>query len=319
MMDHRLFQPWLSQVAQFSPAQRIEVVEVVPRRSHALVSLVATEADVGEGRWCQHCNTYGTVAGGKARSLHRYQLKGRKKSFNAVTGTPLVDLHREERWFAFGARPSEAETMRVTVGRCRLVANSALRWRYRFLVTESQSPRKLTSMVGADETHFLESRMGERHFDRRSRGRGEEVSRRRLWSGQVSELVAANDSCMTGSSALPEVNAGALRMVIEPVVNENFIPVSEGHRALPPCVDAKCVCHEAICLSGCKRVRHASYSQVVDSSHGQEISVSTARGSVSDQGTAITETSSRAHKEPASKVAQSVIDHKAELPERNAA
>ena len=65
------------------------------------------------------------------------------------------------------------------------------------------------------------------------------------------------------------VEADALRDVIEPVVDEDIVLVSDGHRAYPPCAAAMGVRHEALNLSGDERVRNAFHIQTVKSRHGQ--------------------------------------------------
>ena len=113
------------------------------------------------------------------------------------------------------------------------------------------------------------ARKGERHLDRKARRRGGKASKRGLSSEQVPVLVAADRSGVTVSAVLPAVYADALRDVIEPVVDDDIVPVSDGHRAYPPCAAAMGVRHEALNLSGGERVRNAFHIQTVNSRHGQ--------------------------------------------------
>ncbi len=82
-------------------------------------------------------------------------------------------------------------------------------------------------------------------------------------------LVASDRSGMTVSAVLPAVNAGAMRDVIGPVVDEDIVLVSDGHRAYPPCAAAMGVRHEALNHSKGQRVRNAIHIQTVNSRHGQ--------------------------------------------------
>ncbi len=269
MMNHKQFQAWLSQVDQLSTAQRKEAGAVLSGGSRASASLAAIEAGVGEDHRCPHCGTPGAVSRGKARGLRRYQCKGCGKTFNVATGTPLAGLHRKERWLAFGTCLADGETVRASAVRCGLAVNTAFRWRHRFLAVGSRDPRKLAGIVEADETYVLESRKGERNLDRKARRRGGKASKRGLSSEQVPVLVAADRSGMTVSAILPAVNADALRDVIEPVVDEDIVLVSDGHRAYPPCAAAMGVRHAALNLSGGERVRNAFHIQTANSRHGQ--------------------------------------------------
>ena len=82
-------------------------------------------------------------------------------------------------------------------------------------------------------------------------------------------LVAADRSGTTVSAVLPAVNADSLREVIEPVVDEDIVLVSDGHRAYPPCAAVIGVRHEALNLSSGERVRDAFHIQTVNNRHSQ--------------------------------------------------
>lgn len=103
---------------------------------------------------------------------------------------------------------------------------------------------------------------------RRATGGGK-ASKRGLSDEQVPVLVAADRSGTTVSAVLTVVNADTLRSAIEPVVNEDIVLVTDGHRAYPPCAAALGVRHEALNLSGGERVRDAFHIQTVNSRHSQ--------------------------------------------------
>ena len=269
VMDHKQFQKWLSGIDQLSPAQRQEAEAVFSGGSQASASLAAIEASVGEDRPCPHCGTPGAISRGKARGLRRYQCKGCKKTFNAATGTPLAGLHRKDKWLAFGTCLADGLTVRVSAEHCGFAVTTAFRWRHRFLTAESQQPRKLTGIVEADETYVLKSRKGQRKLGRKARRRGGKASKRGLSDEQVPVLVAADRSGTTVSAVLPAVNADSLREVIEPVVDEDIVLVSDGHRAYPPCAAAIGVRHEVLNLSSGERVRDAFHIQTVNNRHSQ--------------------------------------------------
>lgn len=103
---------------------------------------------------------------------------------------------------------------------------------------------------------------------RRATGGGK-ASKRGLSDEQVPVLVAADRSGTTVSAVLTVVNADTLRSAIEPVVNEDIVLVTDGHRAYPHCAAALGVRHEALNLSGGERVRDAFHIQTVNSRHSQ--------------------------------------------------
>lgn len=207
----------------------------------------------------------GAVSRGKARGLRRYQCKGCKKTFNAATGTPLAGLHRKDKWLTFGSCVADGLTIRASAERCKLAVNTAFRWRHRFLVAESPQIQKLTGIVEADETYVLESHKGARNLGRKARRRGGKASKRGLSDEQVPVLVAADRSGTTMGAVLPALNADSLQTAFEPVLEQDAILVSDGHRSYPPCARAMGVRHEALNVSSGERVRGAVHIQTVNS------------------------------------------------------
>ena len=261
-MDHKQFQEWLSGIDHLSPAQRQQTEAVFPGDTETSASLAAIEAAVGEDRQCPHCGTPGAISRGKARGLRRYQCKGCRKTFNAATGTPLSGLHRKDKWLAFGACLADGLTVRASAERCGLAVNIAFRWRHRFPAAKDLKARKLTGIVEADETCVPESRKGARNLERKARRRGGRASRRGLSDEQVPVLVVADRGGATVSAVLPAVNADPLRGVIAPVVDEDIVLVTDGHRACPRCAAAIGAHHEALNLSRSERVRGAFHIQI---------------------------------------------------------
>ena len=101
-MERKAFQTWLSAIDTLSAAQKAEVGEVLAGRPIGEASLAAVELSVGEDRSCPHCGTPGAVANGKARGMQRYLCRSCKRTFGAVTGTPLSGLHHKDVWLTFG-------------------------------------------------------------------------------------------------------------------------------------------------------------------------------------------------------------------------
>ena len=128
---------------------------------------------------------------------------------------------------------------------------------------------KLTGIVEADETYVLESRKGARNLERKARRRGGKASKRGLSDEQVPVLVVADRSGATVSAVLPAVNADTLREVIAPVVDEDIVLVTDGHRADPRCAAAIGAHHEALNLSRSERVRGAFHIQTVNNRHSR--------------------------------------------------
>ena len=52
--------------------------------------------------------------------LRKFWCKGCVRSFNALTVTPLAQMHKKKCWLDFGGTMSEGVTVDVTVERCDL-------------------------------------------------------------------------------------------------------------------------------------------------------------------------------------------------------
>ena len=108
-----------------------------------------------------------------------------------------------------------------------------------------------------------------RHLERKVRRRGGKASKRGLSDGQVPVLVIADRSGATVNAVLPAVNADPLREVIAPVVDEDIVLVTDGHRADPRCAAAIGAHHEALNLSRSEWVRGAFHIQTVNNRHSR--------------------------------------------------
>ena len=135
----------------------------------------------------------------------------------------------------------------------------------------------LTGIVEADDTYVPESRKGARSLERKARRRagrsGGRASKRGLSDEQVPVRVAADCSDATVSAVLPAVNADTLAdtlpEVIAPVVDENIVLLTDGHRAYPGCATATGAHHEALNLSRRERVRGTFHIQAVNNRHSR--------------------------------------------------
>ena len=257
-MERKAFLAWLSEIDRLSEAQKAEVGEVLAGRPAGEASVAAVETGVGEDRTCPHCGTHGAVANGKSRGLQRYLCRSCNRTFGAVTGTSLSGLHRKDLWLTFGACLANGDTVAVSAKRCGIAVSTAFRWRHRFLAGISTTSKKLTGIVEADETFFLESRKGDRVWtralegkspeqpERKARKRGGKATKRGLSSEQVPVLIAADRSGTTVSTVLPALNADALQKALAPVMDKDALLVTDGGTSYPPCATALGVSHKAL-------------------------------------------------------------------------
>src|SRR3954451_1448338 len=266
-MDVAAFRAWLSGVVDLTAEQRQELDAVLTGRDGEAEVVAAIEACVRDDRQCPHCGTDSAVKRGIANGLRRYRCKSCKKSFNALTGTPLARLRLKERWLDFTHSLSIGDTVRGSAAHCEVALTTALRWRHRFLKAVQTTTAPLRGIVEAEDTYLLDSRKGDRQLDRPARKRGGKAAKRGLSREQVPILVAADRTGSTVTAVLPAVSAIAIQAVLEPTVGPAVLLVTDGASYFPPAAVALGISHEALVQSAGERVRGELQIQMVNSRH----------------------------------------------------
>ncbi len=109
-MDQGMFRAWLAEIDGLTAKQRQGLEAVLAGRQPRAAVAAAIEERLGEARRCPHCGG-ASVGGGRTDGLRRFRCKDCRRSFNALTGTPLARLRKKERWLDFGQSLSEGETV----------------------------------------------------------------------------------------------------------------------------------------------------------------------------------------------------------------
>ncbi len=268
-MEQSTFQNWISQAENLTRGQRKSAIKVLDGTTEGADALAAIELAVDEDRTCPRCNTKGAVSRGKARGLRRYYCKGCRRTFNALTGTPLSGLGLKKKWLAFSEALADGDTIHESAERCGINPSTAFRWRHRFLEAARTSADRLKGIVEADETYLLKSRKGERKIGRPARRRGGKASKRGISREQVPVLMAADRSGTTMSAVLPAVTSKVLKDVLGPRMDKDVLLVSDGHRSYPPMARDLGVSHETVNFTAGERVRGDVHIQTVNSRHSR--------------------------------------------------
>lgn len=200
-----------------------------PPERKAALSIVAPKADLlrtlGQQRiarsGCPHCGWRDVHRWGQANGKPRYRCISCRKTFNAVTGTPLAGLHHPERW----TNQAQALINGVTIARaaagCGVAFTTAFRWRHRFLAALNlDKPRSLSGIVEADETFILESFKGKRDgLPRVARKRGGKARKAGLSAEQIPVMVARDRAGATIDAVLPRLNAVSIAAALGKVIS----------------------------------------------------------------------------------------------------
>ncbi len=146
-------------------------------------------------RECPHCRSNRVYRHGSVSNLQRYRCVECRKTFNALTNTPLSRLRKKELWIQYVDSMLKSTVLRTVSNELGISLNTAFKWRHRFSAAfMKNSPTHLEGIVEMDETHFLQSNKGERITTRASRKRGEPAPKRALSKEKVCVFTARDRS-----------------------------------------------------------------------------------------------------------------------------
>ncbi|OQK17488.1 hypothetical protein AU255_06310 [Methyloprofundus sedimenti] len=82
-------------------------------------------------RICPYCSHTEMFRHGLSNGLQRYRCKECKKTFNALTGTPLAHLRQKSKWLDYLNALNQSSTVRKAASNLNVHPNTILRWRHR--------------------------------------------------------------------------------------------------------------------------------------------------------------------------------------------
>lgn len=181
-------------------------------------------AELGQRRvdrvGCPHCNNRDVVRWGAASALPRYRCKACRRTFNALTKTPLANLRMKDKWTTQTEAMIEGVSTAKAARRCGVHYTTAFRWRHRFLASlAGDKPKSLAGIVEGDETFILESFKGKRsNMPRKSRKRGGKSAKRGLSAEQIPVIVARDRQGATTDAVLPKLNRASIAAALGGIV-----------------------------------------------------------------------------------------------------
>jgi transposase-like protein len=181
-------------------------------------------ADLGQRRvdslGCPHCTGHDVVRWGKASDLPRYRCKACRRTFNALTKTPLAHLRMKAKWADQAQAMIDGVSTAKAAKQCDVAYTTAFRWRHRFLQSlAGDKPGILSGIVEGDETFILESFKGKRSgMLRKARKRGGKSAKRGLSAEQIPVIIARDRSGATTDAVLPKLNRVSLAAALGDIV-----------------------------------------------------------------------------------------------------
>ena len=171
-------------------------------------------------------------------------------TFNALTGTPLAQLHKRELWEAHTQAIIDGLSLRKVAERLDVGLETAFRWRHRFLeAPKDVKANTLEGTVEADETFFLHSEKGSRSLDRPARKRGGKASKRGLSDEHVPVLIVRDRNKATADQILPDRSEKSVSEVLSPRISKGAILVTDGDPAFEAFADKARIVHIGLVVS----------------------------------------------------------------------
>jgi transposase-like protein len=156
-------QKFMAELEGLTAEQRRCVAERVKTLSEHADSARLIAERLGTPTACAHCGATAVVRFGYSAGHQRFRCKACRRTFQALTGTPVLRLRDREKWLAYADCLSQGLTVRATAKVTGLTVDRAFRGRHRFLAfLAEQRPSGLTGVVEADETVFRRSFKGQR-------------------------------------------------------------------------------------------------------------------------------------------------------------
>lgn len=107
----------------------------------SIIELIETTFN-NTDRICPHCSHTKSYKHGLSRGLQRYRCKQCKKTYNALTGTPLAHLRLKSKWSDYLKTIPQSLSVRQTAINLNVNRNTALRWRHHFLAIMASQVEK---------------------------------------------------------------------------------------------------------------------------------------------------------------------------------
>ncbi len=160
-MENALFQRLMDQLGELDEKQRRALTQAISLGGSGDDILEMIDTRFKAAPVCGHCGSKEVRKWGSASGLKRYRCNKCERTFNALTGTPLAQLHRRECWFEYAKALCDGVSLRKAAERAGVDLTTSFRWRHRFLQAQKEAqPEQLQGIVEADEAFFFKISQG---------------------------------------------------------------------------------------------------------------------------------------------------------------
>ena len=261
------FQTLVEQLGDLTDVQRTALTAALAGKGSDNEAIAMIETRFAAEPCCGHCKSKRFGTWGHASGLRRYKCKDCSRTFNALTGTPLAQLHRRDAWLDYARTMVDRTSLRKAADRADVCLETSFRWRHRFLkAAKDKRPSMVTGIVEADETFILKSAKGSKKLVGRSpRKRGGKAKKPGLSTEDYDCLLIIRDRHGTTTDAiLPNLEGKTFKAVLEPVVAKDSRLVSDGRAAYSQFATSAGLLHISLNASAGERTYEGYHIQNVN-------------------------------------------------------
>lgn len=249
------FRTWMEAFNRMSRGQRKTLREQLHEKEVNDEGVKLIEQSLTCDPACPHCASTELYRWGMSCNLQRYRCRSCKRTFNALTNTPLARLRYKDKWLSYEQAMVQGLSLRQAATGCGIAKNTSFKWRHRFLrAPVTQQPVQMSGIVEADETFFLESFKGRRHLPRIARQRGGKAVKRGTSAEQIPVLVVRDRHGETADFVLYGVSAEQIEPVLKPLLNRDVMLCTDGSVAYKVIAKHMGIVHRPVNVAAGQRV-----------------------------------------------------------------
>jgi transposase-like protein len=127
-MEAQDFRALVDQLGDLTEVQRAALAAALAGQNSANEAIAMIQTRFALSPTCGHCKSIHFWSWGMASGLKRYMCRDCNRTFNALTGTPLAQLHRRDAWLDYARAMVDRRAVGGAQGaysRCHSISVSA--------------------------------------------------------------------------------------------------------------------------------------------------------------------------------------------------
>jgi transposase-like protein len=231
-MRKKHFSEMLTQIKDLTPKQLNALISAADQAQTARTPAVILDEKFAENLACPRCQSQDIRKWGIESGIQRYCCNGCRRTFNALTGTPMARLRKKDLWLEYSDALADGDSLTKAATRCGIDRTTAFRWRHRFLTRPKENQPRCSGITEIDETYFLESYKGTKVCHRPSRKRGGKSQTPGLSAEQIPVIIVRDRGKQTCDAVLTDRSARGIKRKIGHYISQESILCIDKSRAL---------------------------------------------------------------------------------------